>query len=54
MFGRNQRWGNECDRVITQLCREQRIRYVKDKTPAGGGHAMEGWRWVGEEDEDEI
>jgi hypothetical protein len=52
MFGRNQRWGNELERVITQLVREQRIRYLKDKTPDNGGPKMEGWEWVGGEDEE--
>jgi hypothetical protein len=50
-FGRNQRWGNELDRVVTQLKREQRIRDAV-RTPPNGGHMMKGWEWIGEEDDE--
>jgi hypothetical protein len=33
--------------VLTQLSREQRIRYGKFTSP-NGGHEMEGWEWIGE------
>jgi hypothetical protein len=52
-FGRNQRWGNELDRVITQLKREGRIREAR-LTPPNGGPRMKGWEWIGGEGEEQI
>jgi hypothetical protein len=44
-FGRNQRWGNEFEKVQNQLRKEGRIHYTTRAAPNGGPEAK-GYEWI--------
>ena len=46
-FGRNQRWGNELDKVIAHLLKAGRIERSSYNPPLGG-RTSEGFKWIGE------
>jgi hypothetical protein len=48
-FGRNQRWGNELDRVITHLVRAGRLEWCGAAKTHNKGPATEGWRALEDE-----